>query len=386
MYADIRSESVRARMAQELLVWMAGGNAPDRSLLALYGVAQIKSFLKAGSWNWRHGFAESPEEVAADAAHLAISDLLKEEPHKSAARPSMPLLHKCLQSVLALQPRIPASIETEPRQERASGEMLRALDIVLRTRGRQAHMRMWKERHPEHARLLRQLKSHIKRSGGLHLVHDARGQFVCAPRADLRQSRIPRETLRRHVYPSDFLLLLKNCGQVLTELLISEGHGRYCYLMDLVHVIHELRRQLYERDWIERLSAGFAHAQGHLSHRSAGEWRRWLFERAFETGMDQEKRRSRRSEAAIDESSVRIFACVAAEMVARKIEAGKPEYAEFSQRQLLLHLLPPPPDAANLETLRRRTDYLVRCLMMVLEADLHAGMGKGPTHEQPFAP
>ncbi|MBP6876079.1 MAG: hypothetical protein KBD56_08420 [Candidatus Eisenbacteria bacterium] len=151
-------------------------------------------------------------------------------------------------------------------------------------------------------------------------------------------------------------------------------------------MIHELRRQLYERDWIERLSAGFAHAQGHLSHRSAGEWRRWLFERAFETGMDQEKRRSRRSEAAIDESSVRIFACVAAEMVARKIEAGKPEYAEFSQRQLLLHLLPPPPDAANLETLRRRTDYLVRCLMMVLEADLHAGMGKGPTHEQPFAP
>ena len=372
--------ALRERVVRALLALLDG--APlQREPIAEYAIAHIRSSLKSSSSHWRYGFRESPDEIAMEAANLAACDLLREmEPLEScpAARPKI---------VKSLQASVEAA-GNDSLEER----LLVALHRILRRKGRQGLCRLWKERHPEEARLLRQMKMCIRVLPAVRLVRDARGAFVCGPRADLRKPPIRREELNMHLFPAAFLLRLDGFGEAISGLFAARsGHGGYCYLMDLVRLVHERRVDRMREGQDATRPAGIE-AFLAITSRMADDWHAWLLRRAQVLALDQETRRMRRREressAPLDQHGERtppgemprdvrralgVRIHVAAEMAGRKFGLGRADWAAISQRKLLERLMPAKTSAVELDALRKQTDYLVLCLTRELRAAFQSG-------------
>jgi hypothetical protein len=346
-----------------------------RESLSLYALAFMRSFLRATTPRWGRGFADPLCETIDEAADITIAGLLREGPLGSRGQVTLPVLERDLRASLR-------HLAVEGSEEE---RILLALHKLLRLKARQGLQRIWREHHPEEARLLRRLKCRIMRLEGIRVVRDSRGQFVVGSRSDLREPPITREDLARWCQSPGFLTHLDDMSRTLHPILVPNGiHGGYCYLMDLVHTIHAGRCRILS-EAPERTGAVPAESAGMAAVESIHneEARRWwagrLEERAWPIAEQQEgKWRRRRARRCANDPpaghrcrqlGLRVRVDVAVEMVCRKLGLGRPEWEGLSQRRLMKQLLPPTTRGEDLRRHQVQTDYVVRCLMRDLRSE-----------------
>ncbi len=362
----------RQRVVDVLRGILDEGRVDDREALAIYAVCYSRSYLKTRCIHWQFGFHDSVAEVAATAAHSCVADLLRIGPGDGATNPEAPALRRGLRSVL----------HVSKSQALPDEQILLGFHRLLRSLSHQYLQRVWRQEHPQEARLLRTLKDRIRRTAHLRLVRDARGQFVCTRHADLQRPPVSKMELRQQCRDTRLLLNLEGFETALVDMLDpGRGHGGYCYLMDLVHIVHAGRVSLHVemgQRWSEAalICARDVACDGIPCDLIRSRWLEGVKKRMQQIALRQTRKMhqrlqrfstAERSNAVLldeDRRSIRVEA--GTEMVARKMGWGRAEWAGLSQREILTRLLPPDVSSASLQCISNQTDYLVRCIISEL--------------------
>lgn len=222
---------------------------------------------------------------------------------------------------------------------------------------------VWKDTHGPGRKLLRSLKRRIRGHPELGIVRRRNGQFVCGPRSDRSVPPMTREEIAACL-PVSALGSPGEIIRVLAEALASaSSHGGYCYLMDLVHVVQAMSLAHLAED--PGFTGAVPNRTEDVSMSLLLERTRARLERKARDILESDAaRRTRRARAADpagdgDEPAFECWVAIAAEMVLRRYDAGRPEWDGISQRTLLERLLPEARDPARAAYHNQKVTYLV---------------------------
>lgn len=318
-------------------------------LLAGYLQAYLCTYLRRR----RFGFDRPVREVAEEVANLEVGTLLQGNGAGS------------LRNALARRLR---SIRSEAGSD-DDERLVAAAKDVLRLLARQGATRAWKRDHPAEARLLRSLKSRIRRTEGLRIDRHAAGQMVISRSSDprLRPLDLAELTEALHVvhppYPA------REVAAALVPGLAPAGdHGGYCYLMELVRAVHFLRVESFMSDASRLDLQGMASSEaiGHNGvpfesrlRRSVDTLTRWAEEYLAADAAKRERLRA--GTGILGSDHRRLLAGIAIERLLAPVGLGRAEWEGLSLETLLARVFPavagdhaPHPRVTDVEYLVRR--------------------------------
>jgi hypothetical protein len=357
------------------------GLAPrDREALARYAQAYVRSFLRAWRSRSRFGFQRPFGEVVDDVAAWEVAPLLC--PMTDGDEGGRLQLEILLARVLDLS----AS---------ADDELLFFFRRLLRTRGEHGLVAEWKREHPDQARLLKRFKRLLKMNTDLRIQRDPRGRLVVSSVSRLDLPQVPDREL--DCLLADFHLPLgARVGELASVLKPGDGHGGWCYLLDLVRAASRIHQDAVTRD-PQHTGAEPAGPSSRLTRAGvpldlwADRIRQSLGTLAEQClHSDARKAAARKTAGGREEddggpNAAYVQVCV--EMICRGYGLGRPDWGHLSQAELLRRLLPiasktdasatdaSKTDAAGTgasetEEMRHRTraDYLIRRVRGVWEA------------------
>ncbi len=357
------------QMAVSLRSYLQRADRASTEALATRLSSYMRAYLTAYLRRRRFGFDGPIAEVAVDVADSEIPMLIEEgQPDR---------LIEGIRRFLSPVGR-PAS-ERSPIEDASDDALVAAAKLFLRLRCRQGAILLWKQEHPEEARILRSVKAAIADTPGISLRQDACGQRLVSPRSDLRLPPFdtPRlVTLLGRVPPP-------YCPRAVLRALIPQLHptgdsGGYCFLMDLVRANHLLRLSAIAGEAsgtgaapieAESLICGdgvpFAVKLARLTLRLS----QWAEESLTADAEKHERLRTRRGVAGTADPGPdpRVIA-IAIDRILAPVGLGRPEWAELSLEGLVATAMATPEGGRNNPAQVHQIDYLIRRLRTKMRA------------------
>lgn len=344
----------------------------DRETLARDAHAYVGAFLRARRSRSRFGFRRPFREIVDDVAAWEIASLLCPTGEGVAGE--------------RLQLEVPLGRVVDFRTS-TDEELLNFLRRLLRIRGEHGLVAEWKREHSHEARLLKLFKRLLDRGVDPRIRRDPRGHLVVSAVSRLDLPQVPDRELE-WLFANLHLPVAVRLGELPSVLKPGDGHGGWCYLLDLVHAAARIHRDAIDHD-AGQSGAGPSGPGSGLTQDGVplDQWedriRRSLGQLA-EQYLESDARKAAgrgaggapakdRQEADTAAWSRRIkpedaaYAQVCVEMICRGYDLRRPEWADLSQAELLRRLLPTDSDAEE-KRHRTRVDYLIRRVRSVWEA------------------
>jgi len=349
------------RLAAALRRALSSSTPADRNFVADFAVsissAFVFSFLQVKQYGFECHFSEVAESVGDSVSASLLR--LRRGPW---GREELFVLARTLRLRLAkggaIDGRDSSSSAWLPQVSDAS--LVLAFRRICYDRSRGEIERFWKETHGPGRRLLKALKRHIRQHDGLTIERRS-GQRVYSSQSRRSRPAMSRDEIASAL-PVSALGSPKRLVAALPHVLVPAAwHGGHCYLMDLVHATL-IVRSLELQDDPRATGAAPSAAVDVSTNLLIAAARSRVEAKARELLSADAKKPARKGEpqsAGTSDGVTESWALIAAEMVMRRADAGRPDWDGLSQRALINRLIP---DARCPEGARRHNQkitYLV---------------------------